>query len=200
MGRMAKTKPTEEMVEQAIRLKADGLSNGDIICALGIHESTFYWWIGNPRGKLQRALCEGLKKEANFKQTLLTTIRAAALARNRYWTAAAWLLERKYPDEYGKTENALAPALVDVCRAVMACSRSFGAGLPEEDEVSVVWDDSIVQDTEAEKAQDIHEVTAGIKGAHEYRMHWFGEDEVMARRNATGLGPGAGAREAAAGA
>lgn len=50
---------------------------------------------------------------------MLTTIRAAALARNRYWTAAAWLLERKYPDE---------------CR-----------------------------------------------------MHWYGEDEVMARRNATRL-------------
>ena len=79
---MARTKLTEEMVGQAIRLKADGLSNGDIICALGIHESTFYRWIGNPRGRLQRALCEGLKKEeASFKQTLLTTIRAAALAR-----------------------------------------------------------------------------------------------------------------------
>ena len=103
---LAKTKLTEEMVGQAIRLKADGLSNGDIICALGIHESTFYRWIGNPRGKLQRALCEGLKKEeASFKQTLLTTIRAAALARNQYWTAAAWLLERKYPDEYGKADR-----------------------------------------------------------------------------------------------
>ena len=103
---MARTKLTEEMVGQAIRLKADGLSNGDIICALGIHESTFYRWIGNPRGRLQRALCEGLKKEeASFKQTLLTTIRAAALARNQYWTAAAWLLERKYPDEYGKADR-----------------------------------------------------------------------------------------------
>ncbi len=103
---MPKPKLTEEMVEQAIKLKGDGLSNGDIICALGIHESTFYRWIGNPRNKLQRALCEGLKKEeAEFKQTLLTTIRAAALARNQYWTAAAWLLERKYPDEYGKAER-----------------------------------------------------------------------------------------------
>ena len=103
---LARTKLTEEMVGQAIRLKADGLSNGDIICALGIHESTFYRWIGNPRGRLQRALCEGLKKEeASFKQTLLTTIRAAALARNQYWTAAAWLLERKYPDEYGKADR-----------------------------------------------------------------------------------------------
>ncbi len=103
---MPKPKLTQEMVDQAIALKADGLSNGDIICALGIHESTFYRWIGDPKNKLQRALCEGLKKEeARFKQTLLTTIRAAALARNQYWTAAAWLLERKYPDEYGKADR-----------------------------------------------------------------------------------------------
>ncbi|OUO62068.1 hypothetical protein B5F74_02325 [Collinsella sp. An271] len=94
------------MVDEAIRLKADGLSNGDIISALGIHESTFYRWIGRPRGELQRALSEGLKKEESaFKRQLLNTIRAAALARNQYWTAAAWLLERKYPDEYGKAER-----------------------------------------------------------------------------------------------
>lgn len=55
-------KLTQEMVDEAIRLKADGLSNGDIICALGIHESTFYRWIGDPKNKLQRALSEGLKK------------------------------------------------------------------------------------------------------------------------------------------
>ncbi len=103
---MPKPKLTQEMVDQAIALKADGLSNGDIICALGIAESTFYRWIGDPKNKLQRSLSEGLKKEeARFKQTLLTTIRAAALARNQYWTAAAWLLERKFPDEYGKADR-----------------------------------------------------------------------------------------------
>lgn len=47
MARRAKL--TQEMVDEAIRLKADGLSNGDIICALGIHESTFYRWIGEPK-------------------------------------------------------------------------------------------------------------------------------------------------------
>ena len=35
-------KLTQEMVDEAIRLKADGLSNGDIVCAPEIHESTFY--------------------------------------------------------------------------------------------------------------------------------------------------------------
>lgn len=104
MARRAKL--TQEMVDQAIRLKADGLSNGDIVCALGIHESTFYRWIGDPKNRLQRELSEGLKKEeSEFKRTLLTTIRSAALARNQYWTAAAWLLERKYPDEYGKADR-----------------------------------------------------------------------------------------------
>ncbi|MBS6611825.1 MAG: hypothetical protein KH279_00960 [Collinsella intestinalis] len=103
---MGQPKLTQELVDKAIALKADGVSNGGIICALGIHESTFYRWIGDPKNKLQRELSEGLKQEeAAFKQALLTTIRAAALARNQYWTAAAWLLERKYPDKYGKADR-----------------------------------------------------------------------------------------------
>ena len=56
-------KLTQEMVDEAICLKADGLSNGDIVCALGIHESTFCRWIGDPKNRLQRELSEGLKKE-----------------------------------------------------------------------------------------------------------------------------------------
>lgn len=104
MARRAKL--TQEMVDEAIRLKGDGLADADIICALGIHPSTFYRWKNEPKNRLQRELGEGLKKEeAEFKHTLLTTIRAAALARNQYWTAAAWLLERKYPDEYGKADR-----------------------------------------------------------------------------------------------
>lgn len=37
--RMARRpKLTQEMADEAIRRKADSLSNGDIVCALGIHE------------------------------------------------------------------------------------------------------------------------------------------------------------------
>lgn len=45
-------KLTQELVDRAIALKRDGLSNGDIICAPGIHESMFYRWIGDPKNKL----------------------------------------------------------------------------------------------------------------------------------------------------
>ena len=86
----------------------------------GIHESTFYRWIGDPKNKLQRALSEGLKKEESaFKRTLLTTIRSAALARNQYWTAAAWLLERKYPDEFGKAERKSDEGRVDAAPRIV---------------------------------------------------------------------------------
>ena len=92
-------KLTQEMVDEAIRLKAEGLSNDDIVCVLEIHESTFYRRIGDPKNRLQRELGEGLKKEeSSFKRTLLTTIRSAALARNQYfevcsppsYLSAAW--------------------------------------------------------------------------------------------------------------
>ena len=96
------------------------------------HESTFYRWIGDPKNKLQRELSEGLKKEESaFKRTLLTTIRSAALARNQYWTAAAWLLERKYPDEFGKADrqrdDAKADAAPKIVLGVVAIANPFAA-------------------------------------------------------------------------
>lgn len=67
MARRAKL--TEETAQQAIRLKADGLSNGGIICALGIHEFTFYRWIGEPKNRLQRESSERLKRRRPSSST-----------------------------------------------------------------------------------------------------------------------------------
>jgi transposase len=106
---MRKTKLTREMVERCVELKRDGLCDADIIAALGVHPSTFYRWLKDgeeAKSGLKRALCDELKKaEAEYKRNLLTTIKSAAETRAQYWTAAAWLLERKYPMEYGKMER-----------------------------------------------------------------------------------------------
>lgn len=103
---MRKTKLTYEMVDRAVALKKDGLCDADIIAALGVHQSTFYRWLKEPDTKVKRALCEGLKKaESEYKRSLLVTIRNAAMSRAQYWTAAAWLLERKYPMEFGRMER-----------------------------------------------------------------------------------------------
>ena len=98
-----RAKLTEELIQQMASLKGDGLSNKDICRAVGMHEATLYRWLSKPSGRLHRALGESLKKaEADYKRTLLTTIREAATKKNGQWTAAAWLLERKYPDEYAQ--------------------------------------------------------------------------------------------------
>jgi A118 family predicted phage portal protein len=74
-----------------------------------------------------------------------------------------------------KNENALQGALADVSRAVLSCGRLMGAALPDEGDVSVIYDDSIVQDTAAEKRQDMEEVAAGLVTREEYRCKWYGE-------------------------
>lgn len=74
-----------------------------------------------------------------------------------------------------KNENALTGALVDVSRAVTACGRHMGASLPDEGDVSVIFDDSIVQDTASEKQQDMVEVATGLLTREEFRARWYGD-------------------------
>ena len=103
---MAKYKLTYQMVEQAVEMKKSGLNDCDIAAAIGVCKQTFSKWICHPETKVQRDLSEQLKKaEADYKEVLLTTIRKAALEKNGNWTAAAWLLERKYPEEYSQNRQ-----------------------------------------------------------------------------------------------
>lgn len=74
-----------------------------------------------------------------------------------------------------KNENALEGALAGVAHALLACARHMGEGLPEEGDVSVIYDDSIVQDTASEKRQDMDEVAAGLMRPEEYRRKWYGD-------------------------
>ena len=109
MPDMRKTKLTYEMVDRAVALKKDGLCDADIIKALGVHKSTFYRWLKEGEdaraGSAKRELCDQLKKaEVDYKKNLLVTIRNASM-RPQHWTAAAWLLERKYPLEFGKPDR-----------------------------------------------------------------------------------------------
>lgn len=58
-----------------------------------------------------------------------------------------------------------------------------------EGDVSVAYDDSILQDTEAVKRRNMSEVEAGLMQAWEYRAKWRGEDEATTRRNAAASDP-----------
>lgn len=88
-----------------MEMKSHGMTNADICRALGVSETAWYNWLREPDTKVKVALVEGIKKaEAEYKETLLQSIMATATReKNPQWTAAAWLLERKYPDEYAQT-------------------------------------------------------------------------------------------------
>lgn len=75
-------------------------------------------------------------------------------------------------------EHVLEKAIVGICRATMAVSRSLGASLPDEGEVRVNFDDSIITDTTAEKQQAMAEVAARLMLPEEYRTKWYGESSA----------------------
>ena len=89
----AKLKLTRKLVDQIVELKRDGLCDADIIAAIGVNQSTFYRWLKDgedAKSGVKRALCTELKKaESEYKRSLLTTIKSAAMSRAQYWTAAA---------------------------------------------------------------------------------------------------------------
>lgn len=84
-------------------------------------------------------------------------------------------------------ENSLEGSIVSIARAVMFASRSFGESIPDEGEVHVQFDSSIIQDTAAEKEQGMREVGVAM-AAWEYRAKWYGEEESVARARASELG------------
>lgn len=86
-------------------------------------------------------------------------------------------------------ENALQEPIIAIARAVMAVSRGFGEGISDEGVMAVMYDDSIIQDVAAEKAQDMAEVGVTMN-AWEYRQKWYGEDKKTAKARARGLAKG----------
>lgn len=89
-------------------------------------------------------------------------------------------------------EHALEGAIAGICHALLAVERALGVELPDEGEVRVGFDDSIITDTSAEKKQDMDEVAAGLMEPWEYRAKWYGEDETTARRRGTARTASAG--------
>lgn len=100
---MGKQKCTDELIENAVKHKKTGMNNKDLCNVLGIGETTFYRWLSNPATDKQRELGESLKNaEAEYFEALRVKI---ILASDDDWRAAAWMLERLRPDEYGRRER-----------------------------------------------------------------------------------------------
>ena len=101
---MPKEKLTKELVNEAVSLVESGATNNDVIAYLGVNQATFYRWLQSPKTPNQRELCESLKK-AETKRKVWHLQRIHKAAEEGSWQASAWYLERRYPQEYGRTHR-----------------------------------------------------------------------------------------------
>lgn len=82
-----------------------------------------------------------------------------------------------------KHERSVGAAIAAICESVVDLGRTMkGLALPDvTGRVRVVFDDSIIEDTESKRRRDLEDVAAGALALWEYRMKWYAEDEETAR-------------------
>lgn len=101
---MARPKLTPQLVEQAVELWKQGYMQNEIYKQLGINERTWYNWFARGRDGKQPyvALVEAFEQaRVERRIELLQKIEAAA---DKHWQAAAWILEREWPERYARPE------------------------------------------------------------------------------------------------
>ena len=81
-----------------------------------------------------------------------------------------------------KHEIILEDALVELCRILLRLGNTaMGAGLNEDVEISIDFDDSIIEDKQTDFSRDMQLLSAGILNDWEFRMKWMNEDEATAK-------------------
>lgn len=81
-----------------------------------------------------------------------------------------------------KHEVILKSVLIELCRILLRLGNTaMNAGLNEDVEISVDFDDSIIVDEQSEFNRDLQMLNAGIMNDYEARMKWFNEDEATAK-------------------
>ena len=111
------TKLNEETINDLTLCITQGMTNKDACTVAGIATSTFYGWINNPSNELEKELADRIERARVVrKMQLLQTIFDAA--ENGCWQAAAWYLERRYPEEFAKPDRYHDQGITEAVEAV----------------------------------------------------------------------------------
>lgn len=102
-----KSKLNKELIAKAYELVAEGNYIKDIPPILGIDDSTWFRWLNEgekAKSGLKREFYETVKKaEKDAVARNVALIQRAAQEGN--WQAAAWWLERKYFEDWGRKDK-----------------------------------------------------------------------------------------------
>lgn len=106
MKKRRNEKISKEKIELASKLIEAGNTIQTIFGALGISKQTWYNWLHkgeNAKSGMYRELWEEVQKAESRAETRYVSIIAKAAPEN--WQAAAWWLERKYPERWGRKDK-----------------------------------------------------------------------------------------------
>lgn len=104
MGR--KTKLTKKLINDAEKLIKLGNYNTTVCQYLGIHQSTWYKWLQEgeqAKSGLKREFFDRIKSAESHAE--IRNVQLIQQSANDTWQAAAWYLERKFPDRWGKKDK-----------------------------------------------------------------------------------------------
>lgn len=83
-----------------------------------------------------------------------------------------------------KHELVLERVLIQLIQTIIRAGISMGArGLQEDTEISIRFDDSIIEDKTAERQNDRQDVAMGVMSLAEYRAKYYGETLKQAQKN-----------------
>ena len=82
-----------------------------------------------------------------------------------------------------KHELILEPVLDELIRIIARLGRVLGANTDPDTEIVVDFDDSIIEDKQAERQSDRQDVSMGAMTLVEYRAKWYGETDDEAAKN-----------------
>ena len=81
-----------------------------------------------------------------------------------------------------KHEILLEQSIMELCRILLRLGNTaMNAGLNEDVEISIDFDDSIIEDKQTDFSRDMQLLQAGIMNDWEFRMRWMNEDETTAK-------------------
>lgn len=82
-----------------------------------------------------------------------------------------------------KHEIILSQVLIELCRIILRLGNTaMNAGLNEDVEISIDFDDSIIEDKQSDFSRDMQLLNAGIMNDWEFRAKWMNEDDETAKK------------------
>lgn len=82
-----------------------------------------------------------------------------------------------------KHEIPLESSLKELVRIICRLGNVLGEQVDENAEITIDFDDSIIEDKASERQQDRQDVSMGVMGLAEYRAKWYGETKEEAAEN-----------------